>query len=50
MGAILVSPHQAARLEEHLLLIRRMLHEAAPTGTPARLAAASTCNPLSAIR
>ena len=30
MDAILVSPHQVARLEEHLLLIRRMLREAAP--------------------
>ena len=30
MDAILVSAHQVARLEEHLLLIRRMLREAAP--------------------
>ena len=33
MDAILVSPRQVTRLEEHLLLIRRILHEAAP---PAR--------------
>ena len=29
MDAILVSPHQVARLEEHLLLIRRLLREPA---------------------
>ena len=33
MDAILVSPYEVARLEEHLLLIRRMLREAVP---PAR--------------
>ena len=30
MDAILVSPHQVARLEEHLLLIRRILSQPAP--------------------
>ena len=30
MDAILVSPHQVAQLEEHLLLIRRVLREPAP--------------------
>ena len=30
MDAIPVSPHPVARLEEHLLLIQRILREAAP--------------------
>ena len=30
MDAILVSPHQVAQLEEHLLLVRRILREPAP--------------------
>ena len=30
MDAILVSPHQLAQLEEHLLLVRRILREPAP--------------------
>ena len=30
MDAILVSPHQVARLEEHLFLLRRLLQEPAP--------------------
>ena len=30
MDAILVSPRQVARLEEHLLLLRRILREPAP--------------------
>ena len=34
MDAILVSPHQVAQLEEHLLLIRRILQE--PTPPPRR--------------